>query len=573
MNIEIMEKDKNEMNKNLTKAVLYPVLLIAILRGITPFVYAIIDDRSMMEILSGQYLGHPDPHAIFLGYWYSLILTGLYRISTHVDWYALLFLLVQWGCMSLILYRVQGQAEDRNKQDRRVALTMVIFFLIGLHTVTQMTFTTTAAVVAATVLYWYVTSEQIGGKQFAVLFLLCFLTQQIRSEIFLMLLPVCSLFWFIRMHRREIRRMGRWEVCLPVLAAAVLGIAFLGNMVGYGSPEWKAYNQYNQYRSDIYDYPDYTFPPYEEAEDLYAAVGIDSKSRARTLINYDYTADDRITPDFFKQYIETFQQMRPSGQTRMERLVESTKSYVKGVLDGRFQMIQSVGMILLCILLLLNIWKRQWMQTIETALLIGIQLVLWLYLLYKGRVPARIIYSMNLLLGTIVVLAWREHFRTIGEQIPELFKKKGMVLLILVLLGVGALYGKEIRTQNLEISNRCEDVEQLKLYCSQHPENFYFNDVTTLAFTTWDVKLWRNETYTMNYMSLGDWMSFSPLWKEKLEQQGITSVREALYQWDNAYLICTFDKGLEYLTSLYENTTCTEVDHAGLFHIYKLQSL
>ena len=54
---------------------------------------------------------------------------------------------------------------------------------------------------------------------------------------------------------------------------------------------------------------------------------------------------------------------------------------------------------------------------------------------------------------------------------------------------------------------------------------------------------------------------------------GITSVREALYQRDNVYLICTFDKGLEYLTSLYENTTCAEVDRAGLFHIYKLQSL
>ena len=148
-----------------------------------------------------------------------------------------------------------------------------------------------------------------------------------------------------------------------------------------------------------------------------------------------------------------------------------------------------------------------------------------------------------------------------------------MTLLILVLLGVGVLYGKDIRTQNLEISNRCKNVEQLKTFCGEHTKNFYFNDVTTLAFTTWDVKLWKNETYTMNYMSLGDWMSFSPLWKEKLDQQGITSVREALYQRDNVYLICTFDKGLEYLTSLYENTTCTEVDRAGLFHIYKLQSL
>ena len=569
----MMEKDKGVMKKNLTKVLLYPLFLIVILRGITPFVYAIIDDRSMMEILSGQYLGYPDPHAIFLGYWYSCILTGLYRISVHVDWYALLFLLVQWGCMSLILYRVQGQTEDWSMQNRRVALTMVIFLLVGLQTVTQLTFTTTAAVVAATVLYWYVTSEKIEGKHFAVLFLLCLLTQQIRLEIFLMILPVCSLFWFIRLHRRGILGMGRWEICLPMVAVTVLGIAFLGNVVGYGSPEWKAYNQYNQYRSDIYDYPDYTFPPYEDAEALYAAAGIDTKSRARTLINYDYTADDQIVPEFFEQYIKTYQQMCPSEQSRIERLIESAKSYVKGVLSGRFQPAQSVGMVLLGLLLFLAIWKRHWIQVVETALLMGIQIVLWLYLLYKGRIPARAIYSMNLLLWTIVLLLWREYFHSIEEQIPESLKKKGMALLILVLLGVGVLYGKDIRTQNLEISNHCKNVEQLKTFCGEHPKNFYFNDVTTLAFTTWDVKLWKNETYTMNYMSLGDWMSFSPLWKEKLDQQGITSVREALYQRDNVYLICTFDKGLEYLTSLYENTTCTEVDRVGLFHIYKLQSL
>ena len=561
------------MKKNLIQAMIYPLLIICILRWMTPFVYAIIDDRSMMEILSGQYLGHPDPHAIFLGYWYSLILTGLYHLSRHVDWYALLFLIVQWGCMSLILYRVQNQSGDQKARSRRTALTMVIFFLIGLQTVTQLTFTTTSAVVGATVLYWYVTSEKIKGKQFAILFLLCFLTQQIRSEIFLMILPVCALFWFIRLHRRKIKKTERWEVCLPFLAVVVLGIGFLGFLIGYGSSEWREYTAYNDYRSDIYDYPDYTFPPYEEAEDLYTAAGIDTKSRARTLINYNYTADDQIGPEFFKHYIEIYRQVRPSGQTRMARLLESAKSYVKGVISGRFYITQSVGMVLLGILLLLAVWKRQWMQVTETALLIGIQMVLWFYLLYKGRVPARVIYSMNLLLGTIVVLTWRDLFRTAGKNIPEKWKNRGAALLVVMLLGVGVLYGKEIRIKNLEISNRCEDVEQLKLYCSQHPENFYFNDVTTLAFTTWHVKLWRNETYTMNYMSLGDWMSFSPLWKEKLEQQGITSVREALYRWDNVYLICTFDKGLEYLTSLYENTTCTEVDHAGLFHIYKLQSL
>ena len=74
----------------------------------------------------------------------------------------------------------------------------------------------------------------------------------------------------------------------------------------------------------------------------------------------------------------------------------------------------------------------------------------------------------------------------------------------------------------------------------------------------------------MNYMSLGDWMSYSPIWKAKLDQNGIRSVKEALYQRDNVYLICSFDKGLEYLVSLYDGVTCEEVDKIPGFRIYKL---
>lgn len=103
-----------------------------------------------------------------------------------------------------------------------------------------------------------------------------------------------------------------------------------------------------------------------------------------------------------------------------------------------------------------------------------------------------------------------------------------------------------------------------------HPENFYFNDVTSLAMTTWNVHLWNPKQYRMNYMSLGDWMSFSPIWQEKLEQNGISSVREALYGQDNIYLISSFDRGTEYLTELYDGVTCEQVDTIRQFKVYRL---
>lgn len=50
-------------------------------------------------------------------------------------------------------------------------------------------------------------------------------------------------------------------------------------------------------------------------------------------------------------------------------------------------------------------------------------------------------------------------------------------------------------------------------------------------------------------------------------------MKEALYGWDNVYLICSFDKGLEYLVSLYPDVECTEADDIPGFEIYSLESL
>lgn len=113
-------------------------------------------------------------------------------------------------------------------------------------------------------------------------------------------------------------------------------------------------------------------------------------------------------------------------------------------------------------------------------------------------------------------------------------------------------------------------MEQLKEYCMEHPENFYFNDVTSMAMSSYNVHLWQEEPYVMNYISLGDWISFSPVWAQKLEQHGIKDVPKALYGQDNIYLICNFDRGLEYLTTIYEGASFTEVDKIHGFKIYKL---
>ena len=542
---------------------------ILVLWNLIPFVYGIIDDRSMMEIVSGQYLGMPDPHTIFMGYWYSLFLTGLYTVLPNVDWYAFCYIVMQVMCMILILFRLVRERERKWEKVLCAVLALSSFAAFGVQATVQLSFTTTAAVLGVTVVFLYATVEKLEWKDAALLFFLLFLTSQVRFDIFCMTVPVCAVLWIFRVAVQGQRE--RIQFLMPAAALAVLTLAMLGNLAGYGSAEWRAYKSYDNSRTAIYDFPDYTFPEYEGAEELYSSVGIETKSRARTLINYNYTADDQITPEFFRDYIEAYQKMYPSEQTVVQRLVQSVKDYLKGVRDNRFYMQHLLGLAMYAGLVILALWKKEWGLLGKTLCTGGIQGIMWIYLLYKGRIPDRVIYSMNLMLLVTAFLLWREIFPRIS--LPGAARKAGVVACMFVLCYLAGAQTATFRGKNQELSRWNQNIESLKEYCMEHPDHFYFNDVTSLAFTTYDVRLWRDQPYVMNYMSLGDWMSFSPIWKKKLEQEGIESVKEALYGRNNVYLICSFDKGLEYLVSLYPNVECTEVDDIPGFKIYSLESL
>ncbi len=559
------QKQKNILYAGICVGIYFLIMWMAV-----PFVYGIIDDRSMMEFVSGQYLGRPDAHAIFLGYWYALALAGLYTLLPNVDWYALGYLLLQAVCMSLILYRV-FECEwmgGRKKKGFAGAFVMLLFLAMGIQALVQLTFTTTAAVLGVTVIFWYVTSEKLRWVDLVLLAALCFLTCQIRSSVFLMILPVCAVFWIFRQWEGE-KNGKNWS--LPLMAAVVLVISMAGERVGYGSVEWQAYREYNRNRSLVFDYADYTLPRFEDAQPLYHRVGIESKSRAKNLFYYNYTADDQISPEFFGEYVQAYEEEYPSQQGVMEKIRFCLKEYVESAARGRFH---GTHLFLLAGYAALICWYasgRKWRCCIQAGCLLGVQALMWLGLLYAGRLPERVIYSMNLMMLVTFLLLFLKAWKMF--PLKETVRKGILLLTLFALCFLGGSRFAEVHSRNLKLSRYNEDIEYLKKYCMEHSENFYFNDVTSFAFTTCNVKLWREEPCVMNYMSLGDWMSYSPIWEEKLRMEEISSVREALYKQENVYLICSFEKGLEYLTSLYEDVECTEVDKIPGFRIYSLQML
>lgn len=562
--------DMGLKRKNLLWALLCPPVYLIIVWRIVPIVYGIVDDRTMMEIVSGQYLGRSDAHMIFTGYWYSLLLSGFYRLVPNIDWYALGFLSIQSGCMSLMFYRLL-EGKDQWKRRLSACLWGLLWAMaLGMQALTQITFTTTAAVLAVTVVFWYLTTRTFTFRNLALLFLLCFLTVELRFAAFCMLMPVCGILWLFRIWEGRAKAPGhRW---IPLSAVLALLLYVLGLAAGYGSGPWRAYYEQNNIRSWIYDYDDYLFPRIEDEPELYESLGIRTKSRAKNLYYYNYTADDQITPDFFETYYEMRKPQVRVRTDRSERLKASVKTYIKGVFQGTWRSRHLLALLGYGALALWYARCREWKRFLKVCCVPGIQLLLWIYLIYRGRVPERVVITMNLMLIVPLVLLWREALSE-AERSVSSYRKAAACFFAALLCAAAVRETAAVRSANLETWKWNGHVEELKAYCMSHPENFYFNDVTSMAMTTWNVRLWQKEPYGMNYMSLGDWIGFSPLWEEKLAQQGIASVREALYETEHVYLICSFDRGLEYLTSLYEGVSCEEVDQIHSFHIYRLQSL
>ena len=568
-------------------AMICPMMYILVLLAVVPFVYGIVDDRTMMEVISGQYLGTPDAHGFFTGYWYPLLVAGFYRAVRNVDWYALGYIFLQVCCMGLMAWRLTEMQERREDRDRLAGrpgrkihiwplALIVLWMILDIKPMTQLSFTTTAAVVAVTVIFWYMTAEEIQIIDLVLLTVLCFLSIELRFSVFCMILPVCGLLWLLRVwENKGADKKNLWIPIAPVLAA-LLYVA--GLFIGYGSEDWQFYNAFNNTRSLIYDYEEYMFPRYEDEHALYHSVGVDSKARAKNLYYYNYTADDRVDQFFFLDYFEKRSE-EISGQTHVvQKLRQTVKTYIKGTLAGKYEYLHLAAMSGYAILLLGWILRKDWKRVLETICIPGMQIVLWLYLIYRGRMPERVLISMNLMLMVPLLLLAREYVMDDAGSVSrsavrEACRKTSLALLLAAMV-VGAVWKvAAVRTQNLETAKWNENVEKLKAYCMDHPDNFYFNDVTSMAMTTYNVHLWQNDPYVMNYMSLGDWIAYSPVWERKLKQNGISSVKEALYGADNVYLISSFDRGTEYLTELYENISCDEVDKIAGFTVYKLQML
>ena len=121
-----------------------------------------------------------------------------------------------------------------------------------------------------------------------------------------------------------------------------------------------------------------------------------------------------------------------------------------------------------------------------------------------------------------------------------------------------------------------KNVEKLKVYCMDHPENFYFMDV--YSSVSYSEKMFVNVDNSIhNYDIMGGWASKSPLYRKKLKAYQINTMEEGLLSMENVYFVRKKAEDMHWLSNYYEshgeNIKITLVETIDdVFEIYRIEA-
>lgn len=563
------EKKKNKKWAAIWSCGASLVFLLTCAIGI-PFMYQVCDDKYLMQFASGQYTGSPSDYMIHIRFPISYVYAALYKVIPGVDWYGTIMIGMQLLCVTLLMYKLLKKIESNKAKVLVVFLVYGLLFSMWVTEIVSITYTTSAAMLGLTAIVWYAISDH-RPKDYVICILLMVITYNIRYETLYMVLPFAGVIWLYDFIVSE-------KKIAPIIFAVGLGVGVLA-VAGfdnhmYGSDEWKHLFAYNEKRILLYDYYHDDLLDYEKYQEVYEELGMDENDRD-IIESYDVTLVPELQ-DQIQELVDAHTEERSIG----ERLKADVETIFYGVLMGNKLVTLLTIFVWLCTLVLLVTYK-DWVRLRLATGFIALQVLLWLYLGFRGRVMTRVSRSMMFLFTIMALLCvyyfWKEKKEkkeTIHwNQIPKMV----IVVCGIVLLGTSTVSYAKQRNINIDSYSRTNyyDVEE---YCNSHSDNFYFVDLYSISDYEGGYHYgFFNKNEYVNFAMLGDWMGYSPLFWEKLNDKGIINIQDSIFRAGNVYVIASTDKDMSFIEKLRENVSCQIVDtiessQGIVYNVYQYQA-
>lgn len=500
-------------NINVVYILISTVLLFGILGISFRFFYGMNDDTTMEWIASGFLTGIPDAHMIYMNYPLSWILKGLYTVCDFVPWFGFFLM----GCFVLSYVACISKIIERLKTPFLKILGILAYTLfwcmiysrwyIGLH------YTVVAASLCAAAIFSLLLTPKretalLTLKSHVVDIFLLLLAYQVREKIFFIACPfVAAAIIFAILGAGEKKQILYYASICGILLLLV-GSCYFINKSAYTPDEWQEYQRVNDSRTKLYDYS--YFLNYQDYA-KYAGEKAMSEEEYAVYTDYNLVLNESASVEKFDELSAVWNEAANKYTTNVDKFVEAVKGYVyrtTHLLDAPFNYITLITYLLvLCI----TLYKRQWIYAGMISLLGIGRSAIWIYLIYAGRYPERIVISlyaieMSLLFSVLFVLISKVNLKkTIGIV--------GILVYGAILtMSAGVSVSKAIQENTAQKENYLE-LQEIEAYMQTQKDAFYWLDVYSFASYSGPVFM-ENRSELKQSCLLGGWLIGSPILDE-----------------------------------------------------------
>lgn len=559
------------------------------------FYYDLNDDFFMRDIMSGAYTGTPDGHNVQTLYVLGAFISLFYKLCRTLPWYGLFLLVCQMGSLYAIGVRLLRFCH--NLPVKAGCMTLLSLFMWGmiLPHMTALHYTFISAMLAAAAMFLFLTTPAgLSVKRFLVWnipsMLLAVLAYQLRTEMLLLLFPFICLAGLFRWAEEEKFFQKENYIKYGVVLACIIGgmlVSRLIDLAAYGSGEWKQFLTFFDKRTEVYDYHLEILTGGEHGEYLHS-IGL-SDAQQELLSNYNFGLDENINAELMGEIAA----YASTDTDYFEDVPDTVRSYIYRTLHSEDVPYSRLVIALYFCAALVGIYAvfaggGRWTFLWELMLTGLVRTALWMFILLRGRYPERITHSLYvaeaaLLLGLLCIQLvkgkWLRFQEMGGEQTGSGRKAAPVIFMLLGLLCICYVPHSVRKVMADEESRELSHVNCLKIaqYCGAHPDNFYFKDVySTVGYSQ---KIFQDVDNSLaNHDIMGGWLCKSPLYDEKLEKFGITTMEEGLLCQDNVYFVTSRDSDTGWLAAYYAGkglaVSIEEVDLIEeTYAVYQLEKL
>ena len=593
-----MEQHKWRPQPNSILSLGMVICLFAVAGLFFDFYYDLNDDVLLKDIVSGAYSGRPDAHSIQMLYPVSLLISLLYRIFPALPWQGVFLC----GCHGVCFYLIAKRSLSIAKKiwgkifllltEGILILTLFIWELLIVQ------YTVTAALMAACACFLVFTSERkedacsfLKDQIIPIVFVI--FAFNIRSEMLLLMSPFIAFTGIWKWsEEKEILKAETLKKYLGLVGIilAGMGVSLLMDVAAYSGSDWRAFRDFFDARTKVYDYTWY--PSYEEAEAFYQDIGM-TPVQVELIDNYNFGLDEAIDAGklwSIADYADATGIKEPFAKRIKDALIDyKWRTFHEQDAPYNFFVLVSYGMVAALAFVFKDktaIWKIPLLAVFRT--------VPWMYVILAKRVPARISHPLYYI-ELIILCAWMLSYYAVYKMEMtgdiekkgkmEVFRNKGSACkFCAVLLCVYALIRLPLSWQNAEaeMTRRREVnavIEAFDAYAGAHQDNYYYMDVySSVSFSE---KMFADVDNTQkNYDILGGWADRSPLQKAATEGYHPDNLSRAeLLLQDNFYFVCGRECDTEFLEEFYSGlgmiVSLKETDRveAGkdMLAVYKLE--